>query len=46
MPGLLLFLDFKKAFDTLEWPFIRKTFKYFNWFRYAIIELVKSKLLK
>lgn len=25
MPGLLLFLDFEKAFDTLELPFIRKT---------------------
>ena len=22
--GLLLFLDFENAFDTLEWPFIRK----------------------
>ena len=30
MPGLLLFLDFEKAFDTLEWPFIRKTIQYFG----------------
>ena len=26
MPGVLLFLDFETAFDTLEWPFICKTF--------------------
>ena len=30
MPGLLLFLDFEKAFDTLEWPFICKTVQYFG----------------
>ena len=24
-PGLLLFLDFEKAFDALEWPFIQRT---------------------
>ena len=30
MSGLLLFLDFEKAFDTLEWPFICKTVQYFG----------------
>ena len=30
IPGLLLFLDFEKAFDTIEWPFIRKTLQYFG----------------
>ena len=28
--GLLLFLDFEKAFDTVEWTFIQRTFKHFN----------------
>ena len=28
--GLLLFIDFEKAFDTLEWSFIKKTLKYYN----------------
>ena len=30
IPGLLLFLDFEKAFDTIEWSFIRKTFQHFG----------------
>ena len=30
IPGLLLFLDFEKAFDTIEWPFIIKSLQYFG----------------
>ena len=30
IPGLLLFLDFEKAFDTLEWSFINKTLQHFG----------------
>ena len=30
IPGLLLFLDFEKVFDTIEWPFIGKTLNYFG----------------
>ena len=30
IPGLLLFLDFEKAFDTIEWPFIVKIFQHFG----------------
>ena len=30
IPGLLVFLDFEKGFDTVEWPFIQKTFQHFN----------------
>ena len=30
IPGLLLFLDFEEAFDTVEWAFIKKTFQHFN----------------
>ena len=30
IPGLLLFLDFEKAFDTIEWPLIIKSLQYFG----------------
>jgi len=30
VPGMLLFIDFEKAFDTLECPFIHHTLKFFN----------------
>ena len=30
LPGLLLFLDFEKAFDTLEWSFINQTLRHFG----------------
>ena len=43
MPGLLLFLDFKKAFDTLELALYSQNLRTL-WFRPIIIELVKSIL--
>ena len=30
IPGILLFIDFKKAFDTLEWSFLHQTLEIFN----------------
>ena len=30
LPGILLFIDFRKAFDTLEWKFIHNTLAVFN----------------
>ena len=30
IPGILLLLDFRKAFDTIEWGFIRQTLRLFN----------------
>ena len=43
IPGLLLFIDFEKAFDSIEWPFIERTLKRFSfgaslvtWFKLSI----------
>ena len=30
LPGILTSLDFRKAFDSIEWPFIMKTLNHFN----------------
>jgi len=30
IPGMLVFLDFRKAFDSLEWPSIMRTLNIFN----------------
>ena len=30
IPGLLMLIDFEKAFDTISWNFIQKTLKIFN----------------
>ena len=30
IPGLLLFVDFEKGFDTVKWSFVRKTLEHFG----------------
>ena len=30
IPGLLLFIDFEKAFDTIEWNFVQKVLEHFG----------------
>ena len=41
VPGLLLFIDFEKAFDSLEWPFILDTLRFFG-FGPSIIKWIKT----
>ena len=40
IPGLLLFIDFEKAFDSLEWSFIVNSLRFFG-FGPSIINWVK-----
>ena len=40
IPGLLLFVDFEKAFDSAEWSFIEKSLKYYD-FGTSLIAWVK-----
>ena len=37
---MLLFIDFEKAFDTLEWKFLQKTLRFYN-FGDSIITWIK-----
>ena len=41
IPGLLLFVDFEKAFDSLGWSFIVKILKYYN-FGLSLISWVNT----
>jgi exonuclease III len=36
LPGILAFIDFEKAFDTVKWPFIYKVFEKMNFGTYFI----------
>ena len=36
MSGFLIFIDFQKAFDTLEWDFLFKCLQFFNFGQYFI----------
>jgi hypothetical protein len=33
IPGLLMLVDFEKAFDTVKWPFIEKTLEFYSFGR-------------
>lgn len=41
IPGILLLIDFEKAFDSISWSFIYDTLKFFN-FGESVIEWVKT----
>jgi len=44
IPESLLFLDFEKAFDNVEWALIKKTFPQFN-FGPSMIKWINNYLL-
>jgi len=44
IPGLLLFIDFEKVFDTIEWTFLRKTLEHFG-FGSSLINWINLFLL-
>jgi len=41
--GIFLFTYFEKGFDTLEWHFIQKTLRYYNFSDSMIIDLTSPK---
>ena len=41
IPGIAIFIDFKKAFDTVDWRFLHKTLEMFN-FGPQILQWVKT----
>ena len=44
IPGLLLFVDFEKAFDTLEWSFVENVFKRYNSYKHSFEYLYRRFL--
>ena len=38
IPGILLLLDFRKAFDTIEWNFIQQTLSLFNFGPWLVMD--------
>ena len=40
-PGILLLIDFEKAFDSVAWSFIKKSLKYFN-FKNDIVKWIET----
>ena len=41
IPGIALFLDFKKAFDSIEWSFLFKALEMFG-FRHMLVKWIKT----
>lgn len=46
IPGILLLLDFRKAFDTIEWSFIQQTLSLFNFGPWLIMDSQHNFFLK